>query len=143
MQKSKKGFTLVELIVVLAILAVIAAIAIPTAYSAVERARQAADRATVDNVNGAIRAYAAVIMMDPRYAEADTHDAIIAGATVQKALVDGALDPDIKFQSDKSAVTWQDSEGNGPGKFEYSNTNAGSAQSIPKNINIFSGSDEV
>ena len=41
--KSKKGFTLIELIVVLAILAIVAAIAVPTAFSSIENAKVAAD----------------------------------------------------------------------------------------------------
>ncbi|MEG1367190.1 MAG: prepilin-type N-terminal cleavage/methylation domain-containing protein, partial [Oscillospiraceae bacterium] len=55
MKSNKKGFTLIELIVVLAILAVIAAIAVPTAFGAITDAQIAADKATVESFNSAIR----------------------------------------------------------------------------------------
>ncbi|MEG2436415.1 MAG: prepilin-type N-terminal cleavage/methylation domain-containing protein [Ruthenibacterium sp.] len=58
--KRKNGFTLIELIVVLAILAVIAAIAIPTAFGSIEKAHVAADKASIEALNSAIR-MAAVI----------------------------------------------------------------------------------
>ncbi|MEG0911453.1 MAG: prepilin-type N-terminal cleavage/methylation domain-containing protein [Ruthenibacterium sp.] len=58
--KNKKGFTLIELIVVLAILAVIAAIAVPTAFGSIEKANVAADKASIEGLNSAIR-MAAVI----------------------------------------------------------------------------------
>ena len=55
MKNSKKGFTLIELIVVLAILAVIAAIAVPTAFGAITDAQVAADTASIEGYNSAIR----------------------------------------------------------------------------------------
>ncbi|MEG2404473.1 MAG: prepilin-type N-terminal cleavage/methylation domain-containing protein [Oscillospiraceae bacterium] len=61
MKKSKKGFTLIELIVVLAILAVIAAIAVPTAFGAITDAQIAADTATIESFNSAIRMQGAII----------------------------------------------------------------------------------
>ena len=60
MKKSKKGFTLIELIVVLAILAVVAAIAVPTAFGAIEKAKVAADNASIDSFNSSIRMQAAI-----------------------------------------------------------------------------------
>jgi len=45
--RSKKGFTLAELLIVVAIIGVLAAIAIPTFGSAVTKAKQAADDANI------------------------------------------------------------------------------------------------
>ncbi|MEG2022243.1 MAG: prepilin-type N-terminal cleavage/methylation domain-containing protein [Oscillospiraceae bacterium] len=61
MKNNKKGFTLIELIVVLAILAVIAAIAVPTAFGAITDAQTAADTASVEGFNSAIRMQATLI----------------------------------------------------------------------------------
>lgn len=65
MNKTKKGFTLIELIVVLAILAVIMAIAVPTAFGSIESARKAADRGSLDGFNSAIRMQAGFVAADP------------------------------------------------------------------------------
>lgn len=62
--KAKKGFTLIELIVVLAILAVIAAIAVPTAFGSIEKANVAADKASIDSLNSAIRMAATIEKAD-------------------------------------------------------------------------------
>ena len=74
--KSKKGFTLIELIVVLAILAVIAAIAVPTAFGSIEKANVAADKASVDGLNSAIRMAATIEKADI---------ALMSGKTVAEA----------------------------------------------------------
>lgn len=47
MKRNNKGFTLVELLIVVAIIAVLVAIAIPTFGGQVERAREAADAANL------------------------------------------------------------------------------------------------
>lgn len=45
----KRGFTLIEIVVVLAVVAVIAAIAVPTAFGSIEKARTAACNANITN----------------------------------------------------------------------------------------------
>lgn len=54
--KNKKGFTLVELIVVLAILAVLLVIAVPVAFGSLERAKDKAVTASISNIKGAVDA---------------------------------------------------------------------------------------
>ena len=62
--KQKRGFTLVELIIVLAILAIIAAIAVPTAFGSIEKAKDRAAEASMDNVASAFNAAKAVAQLD-------------------------------------------------------------------------------
>lgn len=47
MKMNKKGFTLIEMLVVIAIIAVLVAIVIPTVTSATEKAKEAADAANI------------------------------------------------------------------------------------------------
>lgn len=90
MNKSKKGFTLIELIVVLAILAVIAAIAVPTAFGAIDKAKIAADTASVESYNSALRTYASILQIGD-YTDADN--------TCLKALESANFDKTLKPQT--------------------------------------------
>ena len=53
--KSKKGFTLVELCIVIAVLAIIAAIAIPMVFNVINAANTSADKANALSVEDAIK----------------------------------------------------------------------------------------
>ncbi len=57
--KNKKGFTLIELIVVIAVLGMIAAIAIPKVGSVTSNAKDKADEQTVTILNEAVQRYKA------------------------------------------------------------------------------------
>lgn len=52
--RSKKGFTLMELLIVVAIIAILAAIAIPTFASSLQKARDAADQANGRSLYAAV-----------------------------------------------------------------------------------------
>lgn len=54
---TKKGFTLVELVVVIAILGILSAIAIPTVISMINSASEAAEEETAHSINEACRNY--------------------------------------------------------------------------------------
>ena len=68
MKKNNKGFTLMEMLIVVAIIAVLVAIAIPTFTSALEKSREATDAANLR------AAYAEVTVAGLTEAESDTAD---------------------------------------------------------------------
>ncbi len=59
MHKSKKGFTIVELVIVIAVIAILAAVLIPTFSNLVKKANIANDTALAKNINTALTAYKA------------------------------------------------------------------------------------
>ena len=54
--KSKKGFTIVELVIVIAVIAILAAVLIPTFSSLLKKANQSADQQAVHQMNVALAA---------------------------------------------------------------------------------------
>ena len=60
-RKNNKGFTLVELIIVVAIIAVLSAVAAPQYIKYVERSRQGVDAGTLEEVRHAVEIEAAVM----------------------------------------------------------------------------------
>ena len=58
--RSKKGFTVVELVIVIAVIAILASVLIPTLSGAVKKARQSADETAVANMNTILAADGAV-----------------------------------------------------------------------------------
>ncbi|MEG2022242.1 MAG: prepilin-type N-terminal cleavage/methylation domain-containing protein, partial [Oscillospiraceae bacterium] len=83
MKISKKGFTLIELIVVLAILAVIAAIAVPTAFGAITDAQIAADTASIESFNSAIRMQGTLLRANKDAATSRDNDFAVAFINAQ------------------------------------------------------------
>lgn len=57
MQKDKRGFTLVELMLVIAVIAILVAIAVPTAFNARKQARIAEALNEVNSIEAAVKAY--------------------------------------------------------------------------------------
>lgn len=68
---NKKGFTLIEMLVVIAIIAILAAIVIPTASTATVKAKEAAD---VANLRSWVAEYTINKMDDADYEWADVFD---------------------------------------------------------------------
>ena len=82
MQKTNKGFTLVEVIVVVAIIALVAAIAIPNLLRARTQANEAAAQGTLKAISNAMENYASINNVYP------TNTTMILGATPPYLSVD-------------------------------------------------------
>ena len=93
--KNSKGFTLMEMLIVVAIIAVLVAIAIPTFTNQLEKAREATDMA---NLRGA---YAQVM------AAALTNSAEDASINLKRAGDDGAAVWSIEVPATQTVANWQ------------------------------------
>lgn len=89
--KNRKGFTLIELIVVLAVLAVIMAIAVPRFLSVQKEAEIDADQATIDMIAKAAELY---------YVQTDSNG---TGVTIDD--LDDYIDDDYELKSGDSSFT--------------------------------------
>ena len=86
--RNKKGFTLMELLIVVAIIAILAAIAIPTFSSSLTKAKNAADEANARSL------YAAVAM---DYMTADTANPFNPPATATVAANDAVTYNTVEY----------------------------------------------
>ena len=100
-RKNKKGFTLIELVVVIAILGILAAILIPVVGGFIKRANDAANDANAKNIFNTTTMYVAT-----------TDDAIVAGTYTGTQMIAIA---DFK---QLFGGTWPDVKGITPGTFQ-------------------------
>lgn len=91
-RKSKKGFTLVELIVVIAIIGVLAAIIVPTTLHFVNEGQEQAANETVNRVRDAINNGLTQAVVDEKPISADTINEILAEANI------GVTDPVVNIE---------------------------------------------
>lgn len=97
--RNKKGFTLIELIVVLAVLAIIMAIAVPRFTGVQEEAKKETDRATLANIVKISEFYLVKGEMEKG---TETADKVYSDSTEPKlrTIIDDDFPNDVDFQSE-------------------------------------------
>ena len=107
---NNKGFSLVELIIVIAIMAVLVAVLVPQYLQYVEKSKTSADNASADTITNAVK----VILSDDTYSGSSGFTVTWAGASntvtvggTDKALAETALQPLLNqtFVSDAFSQT--------------------------------------
>lgn len=91
-QKNNKGFSLVELIVVIAIMAVLVGVLAPQLIKYVEKSREATDIQTCDNIATALKTYYA----DEEVAASATATATKVTVTLSKTVLGTGADAAVK-----------------------------------------------
>lgn len=93
-KRNKKGFTLVELVVVIAILGILAVIAVPRLSGAGANAKEEANKANIRTIESALSIYLAENSIKP--SDVDT-----TNLTVEKLVDAGLLKENPKYPEDK------------------------------------------
>lgn len=115
-QKNNKGFSLVELIVVIAIMAVLVGVLAPQLIKYVEKSREATDIQTCDNIATALKTYyadeevsatATTVTVTLSKKELGTAaDTAVADAGLKKAKIKGT-----KWTDDKITIVYNKADG--------------------------------
>ena len=109
----KKGFTIVELIIVIAVIAVLAAVLIPTFSNLIQKANEAADQTLIKNLNTALKMDTTVSKhetmsqaLNATKANGFDVEKIVARATDNKIVWDSVNDCFAYIEKDKSEPTY-------------------------------------
>ncbi|WP_231701874.1 type II secretion system protein [Crassaminicella thermophila] len=102
---NKKGFTLIELIVVIAILGILGMIAVPKFSGFTDKAKEQADNTSLATINNAIRIYCAEKgidnLIDQTTGSGNNQKTITANSTVDDIIdflkIEGLLESDAKL----------------------------------------------
>ena len=125
LNKTNKGFTLIELIMVMIILGILSAVAIPRYLDTIQKAEQAAEDAVVSNIGVALENYATHKLIDsgrriwpdnPFDALKDkpqsyTQDGTMADSDQEWTFVDGDPAYITHQRSDNSRFQWEYDKG--------------------------------
>ena len=111
MTEKKRGFTIIELVIVLVALAILAAIAIPSFVLVIQRSKASADTASVRSLNEVTAVYRNVhnILSDDTFAGIDSDEARMQ-VLVDDALLEKVPQPqqkDASFQWSVEGQVWQ------------------------------------
>ena len=130
-QKKKKGFTLVELIIVIAIIAILAAIAIPKFGQITKNANIKADIANAKNLHG----IAAQFIAEEGNFSVTTSTDITNDI---KSKIDGGVIPKSKVSKDKPFKVFVDSDNN---ITVYVETQAAAGEASATSVKVYPGGE--
>ena len=114
MKMNKKGFTLIEMLVVIAIIAILVAIVVPTVTNSTEKAKEAADAANIRSIVSELTITGMTAGTDQtdtyKMTQSGSFDASgiteIAGEPIANFNCDAGTEITIKYTASTGAVTF-------------------------------------